>query len=135
MVSLKTQASDSRLSMILSSETRSQVITMILEEFEMILNDQDRSSIVEVGIQTLVTVRLVENPTTGYVWKVETAEGLELISDNFEKESDALGASGTRIFQFRASEVGSHYLSIRKWREWEGENSIKDRFYATVVVK
>jgi inhibitor of cysteine peptidase len=101
----------------------------------MILNYQDRGSTVNVEAQSLVIVNLEENPSTGYMWKVETAEGLEIISDSFEKESNALGATGMRTFQFRASESGSHNLSIKKWRKWEGETSIIDCFYAIIVVK
>jgi inhibitor of cysteine peptidase len=101
----------------------------------MILNDQDRGRTVEVEAQSIVTVRLDENPTTGYRWNVETADRLELVGDSFEKTGDAIGAGGIRVFQFRASETGSHRLGIRKWRDWEGENSIIERFYSTIVVK
>ena len=101
----------------------------------MILNDQDKGRTLEVEAQSPVTVRLNENPTTGYRWKVETAEGLETVGDSFEKVGDAIGAAGVRVFQFRASGTGSHKLSIRNWRDWEGESSIIDRFYATILVK
>lgn len=101
----------------------------------MILNDQDRGRTVEVEAQSIVTVRLDENPTTGYRWNVETAEGLETIGDSFERAGDAIGAGGVRVFRFRTSASGSHRLSIKKWRDWEGESSIIDRFYATIVVK
>jgi predicted secreted protein len=105
------------------------------EEFVIILNDEDQGRTVEVKAQSLLTVRLKENPTTGYRWKVETAGGLEMAGDGFERVGDAIGAGGVHVFQFRASEAGSHKLSIRNWRDWEGESSIIDRFYATIVVK
>lgn len=101
----------------------------------MILTDQDRGRTVEIEAQSLLTVRLKENPTTGYQWKVESAGGLEVLSDNFERIGDGIGAAGVRVFKFRAVETGSHKLSLRNWREWEGENSIIDRFNAIIVVK
>lgn len=101
----------------------------------MILNDQDKGRNLEVETQTLVTVRLKENPTTGYRWEVETAGGLEMVGDSFEKTGNAIGSAGVRVFQFRASGTGSHRLSIRNWRDWEGEGSIIDSFYATILVK
>jgi len=101
----------------------------------MILNNQDRGRTVEVEAQSLVIVRLDENPTTGYRWNVETSGGLEMVGDSFERIGDAIGAGGVRVFQFRASDTGSHELGIRKWRDWEGESSIIDRFYATILVK
>jgi len=99
------------------------------------LNDQDLGRTVEVEAQSVVTVRLDENPSTGYRWSVETTEGLEMVGDSFEKAGDAMGTGGVRVLQFCASEKGPHRLSIRKWRDWEGESSIIERFYATIVVK
>jgi predicted secreted protein len=99
-----------------------------------ILTDKDQGHTVEVGAESVVTLRLDENPSTGYRWNVETAGGLEMESDSFERAGDAIGAGGVRVFQFRASEAGSHRLSIKKWRDWEGESSIIDRFYVTIVV-
>ncbi|HEX2958540.1 MAG TPA: protease inhibitor I42 family protein [Chitinispirillaceae bacterium] len=101
----------------------------------MILNDQDRGRTVEVEAQSIVTIRLDENPTTGYRWNVETADRLELVGDSFEKTGDSIGAGGVRVFQFRTLGAGSHRLSIKKWRDWEGESSIIERFYVTIVVK
>lgn len=101
----------------------------------MILNDQDLGRTVEVEAQSILNIRLSENPTTGYRSEVENTGGLELVGDNFEKAGIAIGAGGVRIFQFRALNAGSHRLSIKKWRDWEGESSIIERFYATIVVK
>lgn len=99
------------------------------------MNNQDLGRTVEVEAQSVVTVRLDENPSTGYRWNVETTEGLEIVGDSFERAGDAMGTGGVRVLQFRILEKGSHRLSIRKWRDWEGENSIIDRFYITIVVK
>jgi inhibitor of cysteine peptidase len=101
----------------------------------MILNDQDLGRTVEVEAQSILNMRLSENSTTGYRWEVENTGGLELVGDNFEKAGIAIEAGGVRIFQFRALDAGSHRLSIKKWRDWEGESSIIERFYATIVIK
>ena len=99
----------------------------------MILTEEDQGRTVEVEALSLITVRLKENPTTGYRWAVETAEGLEIVGDNFEKMGAGLGAGGAHIFQFRAAGTGSHRVSLRKWRDWEGESSIIERFNITIV--
>jgi predicted secreted protein len=101
----------------------------------MILGNQDSGRTVEAKARSIVTVCLKENPTTGYRWKVETSGGLELISDSFEKGGDAIGAAGIRVFQFRTPDEGSHKLSMRNWRDWEGESSIIDQFCAIIEVK
>lgn len=100
-----------------------------------VLSNQDNGRTVEVKAQSIVNVCLKENPTTGYRWKVDTAGGLELIDDSFERQGDAIGAAGIRIFKFRTPEAGVHKLSIRNWRDWEGESSIIDRFDAVIEVE
>jgi predicted secreted protein len=101
----------------------------------MILSEQDRGRTIEVAEGDVITVRLKENPTTGYRWSVDTTNGLELVGDRFEAGGDAIGAAGVRVSEFRATRAGSHELRLRNWREWEGEDSVIDRFEANVVVK
>jgi inhibitor of cysteine peptidase len=114
---------------------RSRDLNKFQEKFAMILNHQDLGRTIEVEAQSVVTLLLNENPTTGYRWEVETTGGLEMVGDNFERAGSAIGAGGMRVFQFRVSDAGSHRLSIKKWRDWEGKSSIIERFYATIVVK
>ena len=99
-----------------------------------LLNEKDNGQTVDVGVGDMITVRLSENPTTGYRWAVVAAEGLEQVESSFEK-GKAVGAGGARIFQFRASQPGSHALRLKHWREWEGEISALTRFEARIVVK
>jgi inhibitor of cysteine peptidase len=100
----------------------------------MLLTDQDCGRTVETAIGNIVTVRLKESPTTGYQWSVDGALGLELARDHFDA-GGAIGASGVRIFDFRATRVGSYQLRLRKWREWEGEASTLERCDINIIVK
>jgi inhibitor of cysteine peptidase len=101
----------------------------------MILSEQDRGRTVEVAEGDIITVRLRENPTTGYRWSVETTDGLELVGDDFEAGGGAIGAAGERVLEFRATRPGSHKLRLKNWREWEGDASVIDRFEADIVTK
>jgi len=103
--------------------------------FFMILTCNDKEHTVDVDAHSFVNVRLEENPTTGYRWEVETAEGLTLVSDSFEPGGLLPGAAGMRVFQFRVPDAGTHNLSIKNWREWKGDSSIISRYYVTIVVK
>lgn len=100
----------------------------------MILNEQDSGRTIEMKVGNVVTVRLKENPTTGYRWTVETASGLEQISDQFEA-GVAIGAAGVRVFQFRSTRVGSYELLMKNWREWEGESSVLDHLVVKIIMK
>ncbi len=101
----------------------------------MTLTEQDRGHTIQVDTDSVVTLRLTENPTTGYRWTLETAPELEQIGDRFEAGGPAIGAGGVRVFEFRATRVGRHELRLKNWREWEGENSVIDRFDAKIDVK
>lgn len=90
---------------------------------------------VEIGVGDLLTVRLNENPTTGYRWEPVTTRGLELMSDHFESTVDSIGASGIRVFQFRAAILGQHELLLNNLRSWEGNSSIINHFNAIIFVK
>jgi predicted secreted protein len=101
----------------------------------MILSEQDRGRTVEVSVGSVVTVRLKENPTTGFRWWVEATNGLEEVGDDFEVGGPAIGAAGVRVLQFRAPRAGSHKLRLKNWREWEGEASVTNRFEANISAK
>lgn len=100
----------------------------------MILNENDSGRTVKMEVGEVIIVRLKENPTTGYRWMVEAANGLEQIGDHFIA-GGAVGAAGVREFQFRPTKVGPYELRIRNWREWEGESSVSDHFDVKVIVK
>ena len=100
----------------------------------MIMSEQDSGRTVQIRMGEVITLNLKENPTTGYQWSVTTAEGLEQIRNYFEVR-EGIGAAGVHEFQFRATKAGSHSLSLKHWRTWEGEGSVIGHFVATVVVE
>ena len=99
----------------------------------MTLTLTDHERIVAVTVGSVLTVRLPENPGTGYRWTMDTAAGLEAAGDRFEG-AGGIGSSGTRELQFRASRVGSFDLRMKHWREWEGERSVDRRFAVKIKV-
>jgi inhibitor of cysteine peptidase len=72
-----------------------------------------------VRIGDLVTVRLPENPTTGYRWQSDLEEArLELVGDRFEGAESPRGAGGDRVLVFEAVRAGSARLRLAKRRSW-----------------
>ena len=98
------------------------------------LTQSDRGRTVEVAAGQTVTVRLPENPSTGYRWAVESAGGLQQTGDRSEA-GGAMGGAGVREIEFRAAEPGSHELRMKNRRTWEGDAGGGDRFDVTIVVK
>ena len=99
----------------------------------MVLSELDRGRTVTMNKGSILTVRLKENPTTGYRWSVSIIEGLELISDHNDT-GGAVGANNVRVFKFRSNQSGTYNMKLKNWREWEGEASVIDRFYVKIVV-
>ena len=100
----------------------------------MILTQRDNGSTIMIGIGDIVSLRLSENPTTGYRWHLESLYGFKQIKDDNETEA-GIGAGGARVIDLQAKKVGSYSVRLKKWRNWEGESSIIDRFNVTVIVK
>jgi len=88
---------------------------------------------VEVTAGSVLTVRLPENPGTGYRWVVDSAAGMEPVGDRFE-DAGGVGSTGTRELQFRAARAGSFDLRMKRWREWEGDRSVDRRFAVKIRV-
>jgi len=88
---------------------------------------------VAVALGDVLAVRLPENPTTGYVWTIESANALlELLESAYRVEGDAVGAGGTRTFRFRAVQAGAGDVHLRLARAWE--TTAVDAFRVRVAV-
>ncbi|XGI83755.1 protease inhibitor I42 family protein [Halorutilales archaeon Cl-col2-1] len=75
------------------------------ESLSLGLNDSGRCYEVESG--TEFTVRLSENPSTGYRWNVTQKEGVRIQNSTYvEPDSSKLGAPGTRLIDGVVEETG-----------------------------
>jgi len=89
---------------------------------------------IEVHQGDEIILRLPENPTAGYRWHIDRADGLEQKMSEHTTGSDQpdpnrrLGQGSVREFRFRAEEPGPQRLELKHWREWEGERSVTERF-------
>ena len=89
---------------------------------------------IEVRQGDEIILRLPENPTTGYGWHIDGADGLSPELSEHTTGSDQpdagprFGKGGVREFRFRAKEPGARRLDLKHWREWEGERSVTERF-------
>ena len=95
---------------------------------------------IEVRQGDEIILRLPENPTAGYGWHVDRADGLSLELSEHTTGSEQpdpsprLGTGGVREFRFRAKEPGARRLDLKHWREWEGERSVTERFGVDIEI-
>jgi inhibitor of cysteine peptidase len=82
------------------------------------------SDTIKVPVGGEFSVRLESNPTTGYVWDVETLpEGVELLGSEYEKSAGDRppGDPGSQAFRFRARNAGEHLIHFALKRQWESK--------------
>lgn len=88
---------------------------------ELTVVDTGTTRSVHVGERA--TVRLPENPTTGYRWEADfDGVRLRLVDDRFEGPQSPRGAGGERVLAFEAVLPGPTTLRLAKRRGWgDGE--------------
>ncbi len=87
----------------------------------MTVTDADNGASVTLSAGEQLTVRLAENPTTGYRWRAEPWDGslLELTGDEYQAPGDARpGAAGEHEWHFVARRPGGGSLRLAYRRAW-----------------
>lgn len=83
-----------------------------------------------------ITIRLPENPTTGYRWIVASAQEslVALLSDTYQAIGINPGMSGVHSFHFQAMKPGCAIVELVNRRAWEKEGASLEHFTITVEI-
>ena len=84
-----------------------------------IFSEPDNGKNVTLRLHECITIRLPENPSTGYRWQFLVSDGIELEKDSFSRTSSLIGAGGTRIWEGRVTKTGTRTISGIYKRSWE----------------
>ena len=84
------------------------------------------------------TIKLEENPTTGYQWSVSISDGsvLSLDKDEYvadDQSGEMVGSGGVRVLTFKALEAGTATIDMVYERSWE-PNPDDDKVQFNVTV-
>ena len=104
---------------------------------EKVLTQVDNGTTVDVHGGDRVVIRLPENPTTGYRWAAETVDDriVSPVSSEFAPPAGSgVGAGGAASFAFEARAPGEGSIRLKRWRDWEGESSVRERYTIKLVV-
>jgi inhibitor of cysteine peptidase len=104
---------------------------------EILILDSQQGQIFTVQTGDVITIRLAENPTTGYRWEISKVDDqlVEFQSSDYVKTSGAtVGGGGERTFNFRAKSKGNGQILLRLRRAWEAENQAIKEFTANIQV-
>lgn len=105
---------------------------------QILLTLADSGKSLELAEGERVTIRLPENPTTGYLWQTE-ATGEEVVSlVGREPGPPGVGVGGGRevSFIFEARGLGEARVRLKRGRSWVADESgIDRRFEVGVIVR
>ena len=105
---------------------------------QMELTEEDAGKTIEMSKGGTLSIVLEGNPSTGYLWEVDSVEArvLKPVGEaEFKPVSDAPGSGGKVKLQFEAVEPGETLLSLIYHRPWEQDVLPEENFEVTVVVK
>lgn len=96
----------------------------------------DNGARVEVRAGDAIVLRLPDNPTTGYRWQLLPVDGDILVLDDegYLPSGAGVGSGGTATWRLRAVREGTTVVAATRWRPWEGEASVIDRYSISVQV-
>ena len=84
------------------------------------------------------TIKLEENPTTGYQWSIAVSDESVVVLDKDDYEPDdqsgeLVGSGGTRVLTFKALKAGTATIGMVYERSWEpNPDDAKVQFSVTV---
>jgi len=96
----------------------------------MTLTEADNGKTVTVRVGETVAVTLQENASTGYRWAIDGA-GPALVTvhgPDASYPSGAVGSGGLVRWAFEAKAPGATNVALKRWRPWEGDASVVQRF-------
>ncbi len=102
------------------------------------LTEQDASRTIEMRVGELLEVTLKGNPTTGYMWDVESVDpNILKPADQLEFQADSklIGSPGKLTLRFEATHAGRTPLKLIYHRPWEKNVESIDTFEVTVAIK
>ncbi len=104
---------------------------------EVAVTREDNGRVVVVKVGDEISVHFPENPTTGYSWAIDSIDTkrLEANAPTYHGEGVGLGAGGARTWIFRARASGRARVGLKRWRHWEGDTSVVERFAVTLDIK
>ena len=102
------------------------------------LTQADNGKSVQVKPGDLIVIHIDENPTTGYRWAIDQVDSqvMSLVNSEYaQSPGTGIGGGGQRTFTFKAERAGHSPIRLKLWRDFQGDNSIIQRFDLTIQVE
>jgi len=97
----------------------------------------DNGTTASIHSRDIITLRLPENPATGYRWNITTGPGLLTLDDTYiypEPSGRMTGKGGVRFLTLEPKRTGTEHLDAVYKRSWEDDTGDNPVFSMTFVV-
>lgn len=101
------------------------------------LTAADSGKVVDVAEGEAIALRLHENAATGYHWEFDGLDRTYIKAREGEsvRQADASGTGGDTRWILVPRKRGSVEVRLKRWRHWEGEESVRERFAVTLKIR
>ncbi|HTR12701.1 MAG TPA: protease inhibitor I42 family protein [Roseiarcus sp.] len=101
-----------------------------------ILTAADNGRTIELRAGAQVALRLPENATTGYRWAIDSADAnlVDIKEGQYVSTSGTMGGGGEAQWLITAKAPGTTSIKLKRWRSWEGESSVVERYEITLRI-
>lgn len=103
-----------------------------------IYDEANNGQIVPLAKDSTVTIRLKENPTTGYSWQVNVTDGLSIISDQYIPDkvpAGMVGSGGTHTWTLQPQGAGTFTFRAIYMQPWMNVTGSEDTYTLTLVAQ
>ncbi len=103
----------------------------------LVVGEQQNGATVSVNVSSIITLKLAENPTTGYSWNLTASAGLQVVNDTYQPSDTTgtmVGSGGTHIWDIKATQPGVQTIHAVYMRPWEPVTGNETAFAMTVNV-
>ena len=104
---------------------------------QQVITEADNGTSINLKNGENFTLKLRENPTTGYSWELNLSEGLSIISDDFTQDPAPEGMSGvggTHSWIIKALSEGTQQVNGIYKRPWENTTGNEDSFTLNAII-
>jgi inhibitor of cysteine peptidase len=95
---------------------------------------EDNGTTVTANAGSTLTIRLAENPSTGFAWNESCSQGLTIINSNYIQGANMPGAPGTHEWTIKAGEKGLQQFTAIYKRSWEPLTGNENSFVLNINV-
>ena len=85
----------------------------------------------EIRVGDTIVLHLPETASSGYRWTIDAIDEvrLEIVGTGHRAGTEGtVGGEAAVFWKFAATSAGLARIAFKRWRPWEGERSVKERF-------